>query len=65
MTYCVHATMSNKGRIARAIKQWTHDKLTSTTDKEFLARFLHGPTRGDYIKYPVLQQRHPTAARRP
>jgi len=57
--------MSNKDRIARAIKQWTHDKLTSTTDKEFLARFLHGPTRGDYIKYPVLQQRHPTAARRP
>ena len=57
----MRATMSNKKRISNAIQQWTAGKLTSATatDKEFLARFLHGPTRGDYNASPVLQQSHP------
>ena len=45
--------------MSRAIQKWTTDILKFATDKEFLARFLHGPTRGDYNASPMLQQSHP------
>jgi len=59
VVYRVRATLPNKERVARAIQQWSADKLTSATDTEFMARFLHGPTRADYNASPALQQSHP------
>jgi len=43
--YRVHATERNRAVFTDAIAKWNRDLVTSATDEQFMARFLHTPTR--------------------
>jgi len=54
--YAVHPTEENKVTIRAAIDEWILSRVSSARDKDFLARFLPGPTHEEYARSAELQQ---------
>lgn len=59
IVYLVHSTEMNQDRITQAIDAWTHERISSVSDQNFMANFFMGPKLHEYHTNPVLQEDYP------